>query len=156
MLIVIIKSNSLLMCRTWIKLATIASVTNSRGSAFSVDSHGAAGTRCLIKRRRCIDLLSLSSSDASIHSERDTVECTVFEWESQSDTLNNHGFTAQLFASSNCWGCRPFLFRGAFDPTLLLCRGQEETANVEEYDTFAWPSWENVVEIATDIDSESR
>ena len=52
------------------------------------------------------------------------------------------GFSARAFASSDCWGRRPLLIRGAFDPYPLLGR--------------AWPSWEEVVEIAGDVDSESR
>jgi len=65
-------------------------------------------------------------------------------------------FNAQIFASSNCWGERPFLMRGAFDPTQLMM--SEDTAEEEDDDNddTAWPSWEDVVEIASDDESESR
>ena len=54
-------------------------------------------------------------------------------------------FGAEAFASARCWGRRPFLMRNAFDPALLL--GD---------DCCAWPSWEDVVDVATDEDAEAR
>jgi hypothetical protein len=82
----------------------------------------------------------LSSSSSSNKSERD-VEFAVVEWDNLSDLSNERGFQAQKFASSNCWGCRPFLFRDI---------------NRDGATIYAWPSWEDVVEIAADVDSESR
>ena len=99
----------------------------------------------------------------------------VIEWQSSSESddagTNNddandiHRFSAEVFASSNCWGRRPFLMRGAFDPTLLLDGGSHRENNndeadgeeeEEEEDVFAWPSWEEVVDIAADDEAESR
>ncbi len=73
-------------------------------------------------------------------------------------------FNARLFASSDCWGRRPLLVRGGFDPYPLL--GHNSRLGGEDSDldgesstssSFApWPSWEEVVDIASDVDSESR
>ena len=158
-------SDFMLMCRSWIILTSIASLTNDLSVAFSVDSSSSAGAGARHlgwrrRRRRRRGNEELLTSSTSINSESDVVECALYEWTKRSDTFNNHGFTAQAFASSNCWGCRPLLFKGAFDPTLLLCRGDEDDADVDIRDdssiTYAWPSWEDVVEIAADVDSESR
>ncbi len=137
----------LMLCRSLIRITLIASLTYSQGSAFSGTGARFLGDR---KRRRGKEVLSSSPSN---YSEKVIGECAVFEWSKQSDTLNNQGFNAQSFASSNCWGCRPFIFRGAFDPTLLLCPGRDE---VDTDESHAWPSWEDVVEIAADDDSEAR
>ena len=135
------------MCRSLIRLTLIASQTYSQALAFSGTGAQILGHR---KRRRGTELLSSSPSN---YSERDIGECAVFEWSKQSGALDNQGFNAQSFASSNCWGRRPFLFRGAFDPTLLLCPGGDEG----DWDaSHAWPSWEDVVEIAADDDAEAR
>jgi len=148
--------DSLLMCRPWIIVISIALVTNnSLGSAFSINSEGS--TLCHTKRRYN-ELLVLSSSSSSSRSNKSErgVEFAVVEWDNQSDISNERGFQAQKFASSNCWGCRPFLFRGAFDPALLLDRCQEDINRDDATIIYAWPSWEDVVEIAADVDSESR
>jgi hypothetical protein len=82
------------------------------------------------------------------------------------DASPNKGrFSARTFASSDCWGRRPFLVRGAFDPNLLS--GRRAVVDGEDAGgggvsagpatpAAAWPSWEEVVEIASDVDSESR
>jgi hypothetical protein len=153
----------MLMCLSWIILTSIASLTNDLSVAFSVDSSAGAGAGARHlgwRRRRRRGNEELLTSSTSINSESDVVECALYEWSKRSDTFNTHGFTAQAFASSNCWGRRPLLFRGAFDSTLLHCRGEEDDADVDIRDdssiTYAWPSWEDVVEIAADVDSESR
>jgi hypothetical protein len=69
---------------------------------------------------------------------------SVFEYEHK-----YHRFNRDIFAKSNCWGRRPFLMRGAFDPNLLM---GTTSANEDS----AWPSWDDVVNIAADDDSESR
>ena len=83
----------------------------------------------------------------------------MVEWDKQADASTKHGFSAHIFASSNCWGSRPFLVRKAFDPELLLSRedgdNHEDDEDREEI-IHAWPSWKDVVEIAADDDSESR
>ena len=82
------------------------------------------------------------------------------------DASPNKGrFSARTFASSDCWGRRPLLVRGAFDPDLLS--GRRAVVDGEDAGgggvsagpatpAAAWPSWEEVVEIASDVDSESR
>ena len=90
-------------------------------------------------------------------------ESYVVEWSNDesdyaaTNIKQHHRFNAKVFASSNCWGRRPFLLRRAFDPNLLLdrCSGENDDDGSEET-IFAWPSWEEVVEIASDDDSESR
>jgi hypothetical protein len=79
------------------------------------------------------------------------------------------GFDARCsFASSNCWGRRPLLVRGAYDADSLLGRDRRHEKGQGEDDvhdhkdelsssSFAsWPTWEEVVDIASDVDSESR
>ena len=61
-----------------------------------------------------------------------------------------------IFASSNCWGRRPFLLRHAFNPTDLMLLGDDVDDDDDDVDAPPWPSWEDVVEIAADEDSESR
>ena len=63
--------------------------------------------------------------------------------------VKQHAFNGDIFAKSNCWGRRPFLMRGAFDPDELMRNSSEE-------DDPLWPSWSDVVDIASDDDSESR
>lgn len=90
-------------------------------------------------------------------------ESYVVEWSNDesdyaaTNIKQHHRFNAKVFASSNCWGRRPFLLRRAFDPNLLLdrCSGENDDDGSEET-IFAWPSWDEVVEIASDDDSESR
>ena len=71
-------------------------------------------------------------------------------------------FNTKIFASSNCWGKKPFLMRGAFDPTQLMmmaddtAKEEEEEEDDDDIEDATWPSWEDVVEIATDEESESR
>ncbi|KAL7555028.1 hypothetical protein ACHAWF_018609 [Thalassiosira exigua] len=62
-------------------------------------------------------------------------------------------FDASSFAASGCWGRRPLLVRGAFDPSSLL---DDSDGGGEGEEAPPWPSWEDVVDVATDEDSESR
>jgi 50S ribosomal protein L16 3-hydroxylase len=81
---------------------------------------------------------------------------------SSSSNNNKHRFNAQLFASSHCWGRYPLLVRRAFDPNLLLNNHNDvdnkydDNGNDEVREDTKWPSWKDVVEIATDEESESR
>jgi hypothetical protein len=69
------------------------------------------------------------------------------------DDIGRGGFNASLFASLNCWGCRPLLVRGAYDAEYLLGQRRDESSS----SSFAsWPTWEEVVDIASDVDSDSR
>jgi hypothetical protein len=107
-------------------------------------------------------IVALSCSSRSVVADA----CTV-EWnDNPSDASSNERrFSARTFASSDCWGRRPLLVRGAFDPDLLSGRVVNEDDDDGEEDAGgglaapacpAWPSWEEVVEIAADLDSESR
>lgn len=73
-----------------------------------------------------------------------STEISVYEYDGK-----GHRFNRDLFAKSNCWGCRPFLMRGAFDPDVLI------NTNNSDVDP-PWPAWGDVVSIASDEDSESR
>jgi 50S ribosomal protein L16 3-hydroxylase len=64
----------------------------------------------------------------------------------KSSNDDGHLFNAALFSSSKAWGRRPFLLRNAFDPEKLI----------EFASTSPWPSWQDVVDIASDDDAESR
>jgi hypothetical protein len=75
---------------------------------------------------------------ASDHSER----IDVYEHNVEGDRFNRG-----IFAKSNCWGRRPFLMRGAFDVDALM---------QNDNDDAPWPSWEDVVDIASDEESETR
>ena len=91
-------------------------------------------------------------------------ETYVLEWKMNESkdisTTNGHqNFNVKEFASSNCWGRRPFLMRGAFNPSDLLLMDDNDD-NIEDVDgsmyAGRWPTWEEVVDIASDEDSESR
>jgi hypothetical protein len=69
----------------------------------------------------------------------------VYEHDNEDETFNR-----EVFAQSNCWGRRPFLMRRAFDADALM--DDDDNDNQEA----AWPSWEDVVDIASDEESESR
>lgn len=104
---------------------------------------------------------SIASTSESSNTERQCTEETyVVEWkitpdsDITSDSSSGGGqFNTKIFASSNCWGKRPFLMRGAFDPTQLM---MSDDTTEDDNDDAAWPSWKDVVEIATDDESESR
>ena len=109
---------------------------------------------------------SIASTSESSNTERQCTEETyVVEWkvtldsDITSDSSRGGGgqFNAKIFASSNCWGKRPFLMRGAFDPNQLMM-SDDTTKDDDDNDgtDAAWPSWGDVVEIATDDESESR
>lgn len=80
----------------------------------------------------------------------------------KSNTVNDDGhlFNAALFSASNAWGRRPFLLRNAFDTDKLMIL--DEDSSIQEADDDndeefgPWPSWQDVVDIATDEDAESR
>ena len=84
----------------------------------------------------------------------------VLEWKEDiivddRNTVNDgHLFNADLFSSSKCWGRRPLLIRNAFDHKLLLNHNLLD--DIEDNVEFEWPSWKDVVEIASDDDAESR
>lgn len=139
-------------------MASNASAENSLGSTMAFSTIQSGGRRRLARRPGDGSLMSTSASIA----EGEIADCPddesyVVEFRTDgSDAINDHRFNANAFASSNCWGRRPFLMRNAFDPHLLLDDvGQNHDERGEEA-TFAWPSWEEVVEIAADEDSESR
>lgn len=69
----------------------------------------------------------------------------MYEHDNQDETFNR-----DVFAKSNCWGRRPFLMRRAFDADALM------NENDDDDEESAWPSWEDVVDIASDEESESR
>lgn len=101
-------------------------------------------------RGRSQALASPTSEENGLHHEH-----PVFKWNDNDEPdVNGHRFNAHRFASSNCWGRRPFLMRGAFDPNLLLDNCDDDIDGEEE--AKPWPSWEEVVEIAADDDAESR
>ena len=77
-------------------------------------------------------------------SSEETSSTSVYEYD-----CHGQRFDRETFAKSNCWGRRPFLMRGAFDPEVLL-------ESQDQKDDTLWPSWEDVVDIASDDDSESR
>jgi hypothetical protein len=77
-----------------------------------------------------------------------TVVVVVVERRDDND-IGRGGFNSSLFASLNCWGCRPLLVRGAYDAEYLL--GHHRSSSFA-----SWPTWEEVVDIASDVDSESR
>jgi ribosomal protein L16 Arg81 hydroxylase len=81
---------------------------------------------------------------------------------SNSDDDDGHVFNAALFSVSKAWGRRPFLLRNAFDPDKLMTLDedidiQEADDNDDEFSPMTpWPSWQDVVDIASDDDAESR
>lgn len=158
---------------TTVSITSITLTTSTRyvGSAFSIRS-------CSRRRQRHVSVGIVSDSASTLSSGvgdvgggcADDYEPHVVEWDINNDdgtdATNNSRFSRQVFASSNCWGHRPFLMRGAFNPNNLLL--DHNNANKEENDVIggdgdeegsicaSWPSWEDVVEIAADEDSESR
>jgi len=79
------------------------------------------------------------------------------------DDGDGHLFNAALFSTSKTWGKRPFLLRNAFNPDKLMVLDEEDIdmrEPDEHEDEFApltpWPSWQDVVDIASDDDAESR
>ena len=91
-------------------------------------------------------------------------ETYVLEWKMNESkdisTTNGHqNFNVKEFASSNCWGRRPFLMRGAFNPSDLLLMDDNDD-NIEDLDgsmyAGQWPTLQEVLDIASDEDSESR
>ena len=120
---------------------------------------------------------SLSSDNNVVPSqEKEQRPPYVLEWKncnsrhdnhniSEKNERGGHAFNAEIFASSDCWGRRPFLMRGAFDPSLLLSNIKDNEWKEGKYDDekneslfgdSSWPSWKEVVEIAADDESESR
>lgn len=115
----------------------------------------------------------------------DAVEPYVLEWDKEDvirmlsqqneddekeNNLNDNGegalFNGRVFAMSECWGRRPFLLRGAFDPDKLISESSGDRCNSfeeEDYDDGqffegdgCWPSWDDVVDISSDEEAEAR
>lgn len=91
----------------------------------------------------------------------------VLEWKedmiddikaANTDDDDGHLFNAAIFSASKAWGRRPFLLRNAFDPDKLMVLDND--TNMQEADDDSefgpWPSWQDVVDIASDDDAESR
>lgn len=82
----------------------------------------------------------------------------------KSNTVNDDGhlFNAELFSASKAWGRRPFLLRNAFDADKLMILDDDSSMQEADDDDDndgefgPWPSWHDVVDIATDEDAESR
>ena len=94
-----------------------------------------------------------TSSDSNVECADD--ESYVVEWNIKDIDSAATSSNAQIFASSNCWGCRPFLLRNAFNPTSLMDDVDDDDDDDDD-DAPPWPSWEDVVDIAADEESESR
>ena len=84
----------------------------------------------------------MAEDDVSLATSTERI--SVFEYD-----VSQHRFNRDVFAKSDCWGRRPFLMRGAFDPDELMKTSSDEVDPL-------WPSWNVVVDIASDDDSESR
>ena len=80
-----------------------------------------------------------------------------------------NSFNRSNFASTNCWGRKPLLMRGAFrlQSTLLASRkddddDDDDDTNNKHYEEKSiqeaslWPTWDEVMELASDDDAESR
>ena len=89
----------------------------------------------------------------------------VLEWkvilDDTSNVESNNGvFNAASFSASKAWGRRPLLLRNAFNPEELMALDDDadvdESNNNDDDDVAAWPSWQDVVDIASDDDAESR
>lgn len=77
-----------------------------------------------------------------VHSSSgDAGRISVYQHDNRDDR-----FSGEIFSESKCWGRRPFVMRGAFDADILM----------GDHDDAAWPAWEDVVDIASDEESESR
>jgi hypothetical protein len=103
---------------------------------FTSSSEQTPITLCTSKPANRVSTLPLYSS---------TDRITVYEHDNQGETFNR-----DVFAKSNCWGRRPFLMRRAFDADALMDENDDDDKE------SAWPSWEDVVDIASDEESESR
>lgn len=128
----------------YITIACLAGVTPF-GSSYRIafvpfmrsNSHT---SKWVSKRAHDVKLYSKESDSIS----RNSKTITVYEYNEEDQRFNK-----EIFANSNCWGRRPFLMRGAFDPESLM-------AGRDEYGDAAWPSWDDIVDIASDDESESR
>lgn len=102
---------------------------------------------------------SANSIQRNSHHDYDDVitslnQSYVLEWKKDNmvDDATSTLFNAALFSSSKSWGRRPFLLRNAFDlNTLLFLDDNDDFSS-----TNPWPSWQDVVDIASDYDAESR
>ncbi len=71
-------------------------------------------------------------------------------------------FSRSNFASTNCWGIRPLLMRGAFhkNSNLFLEDNERHDDGIDDDDDAEgmsqWPTWDEVMELALDDDAESR
>lgn len=128
-----------------------SSTTASLGLAFSIARSDSR--RCRAHRWGGTAIKSVSGNIVECPND----ESHAFEFKADSSgIIGNHRFGAQVFASSKCWGRRPFIMRNAFDPNLLLGAVDENRDRGGEETIFEWPSWGDVVEIAADDESESR
>eukprot|EP00978_Attheya_sp_CCMP212_P039422 scaffold204683_cov54-Attheya_sp.AAC.3 len=57
-------------------------------------------------------------------------------------------FTAEMFASSRCWGQHPLLVKSAFS--------NQNKCDDDDNDESPWPSWNDIVMMGYDEDAESR
>ena len=131
----------------------------------NISAFSSSSTRSHTHHQQQHILNSIASTSESSNTEKQCTEETyVVEWKITPDsdvTSDNSGggggqFNAKIFASSNCWGKRPFLMRGAFDPTQLMSNDTTKDDDDNDGTDAAWLSWGDVVEIATDDESESR
>jgi hypothetical protein len=56
-------------------------------------------------------------------------------------------FTAEMFASSRCWGQQPLLVKSAFS---------NQNKGDDDDDESPWPSWNDILMMGYDEDAESR
>eukprot|EP00984_Skeletonema_dohrnii_P012634 scaffold5153_cov98-Skeletonema_dohrnii-CCMP3373.AAC.1 len=91
----------------------------------------------------------------------DDIIATNIKSNTDDDDDDGHLFNAALFSASKAWGRRPLLLRNAFNPGKLMILDDDidmqEAADDDDDDEFGpWPSWQDVVDIASDDDAESR
>ena len=151
-------SSVLIEWSAFVPVLIIFSAFTSSGLAFSTFNENGHQYREGIIIRRSASTLE---NDNIMDCAADDDETYVVEWKmNESKDIGHQNFNAKVFASSNCWGRRPFLMRGAFNPAdlLLMDDNVDNTEDVEDESMYAgqWPTWEEVVDIASDEDSESR
>ena len=121
--------------------------------AFSTSTSNENGHQCrkgITQRSSALENYNIRDCATEEDDETYVLEWKMNESKDISTTNGHQNFNVKEFASSNCWGRRPFLMRGAFNPSdLLLMDDNDDNAG-------QWPTWEEVVDIASDEDSESR
>mmetsp|Transcript_2821 Transcript_2821/g.6110 ORF Transcript_2821/g.6110 Transcript_2821/m.6110 type:complete len:658 (-) Transcript_2821:3116-5089(-) len=160
------------------KIVSPPSVTSLK---FSTDPDGAPTTTAKIPR-------TVANEGDKDEINANAAESYVLEWDKEhvmrmlsqqneyDETENNLNdfddsgkgalFNGRIFAMSECWGRRPFLLRGAFDPDKLISERSGDRCDSfkeEDYDDGQffqgdgyWPSWEDVVDISSDEEAEAR